>query len=88
MENQSSSFWLAGGILSLIVTALLAVVMNAFGLTTSSLTIATIIRWIPRLVFFIGITSIFIGSVIGLRSRKQDQLLSRERDDAKGLTNR
>ena len=83
LPYNSSSFWIPGGILLLIVTALLAVVMNAFGLTTSSLTIARIIRWILRLVFFIGMASICIGSVIGLRRRKQDQLVSRERDDAK-----
>jgi hypothetical protein len=72
MEKGTSSFWISGGVLLLIVTALLAVVLNAFGLTTSSRTVATIIRWTLRLVFFGAIASICIGSVIGLRRRKQD----------------
>ena len=83
MEKGSSLFWIPSGILLLIVTALLAVVMNAFGLTTSSLTVAIIIRWMLRIVFFIAIASICIGSVVGLRKKKQDQPVSRERDDAK-----
>jgi len=72
MDTGAGSFWIPGGVLLLIVTALLAVVLNALGLTASSPTIAMIIRWMLRLVFFIAIASICIGSVIGLRKRKQD----------------
>jgi hypothetical protein len=72
MDMGAGSFWIPGGVLLLIFTALLAVVLNACGLTMSSLTAAIIIRWMLRLVFFSAIASICIGSVIGLRKRKQD----------------
>jgi formate hydrogenlyase subunit 3/multisubunit Na+/H+ antiporter MnhD subunit len=80
-QKASSSFWIPGGVVLLIVTALVAVVADASGLTNSPSTISTVLRWVGRLVVLGGIACICIGIVIGLRHRKMDRMLSQREGD-------